>query len=245
MVIPIEGARTGITIAERLPLVVELVGPAGAGKSTLARLLVQSDEKALLGDPPFVWSVADLPFFVRYGLPLVPMLLHLCRNRDGRRPTRREIAWMMILNGWHRVVHHRVTKNARVVVLDQGPVFMLAQLQAFGPERLRSSNAAHWWEAIYGQWAAALDAVVYLDAPDGCLLQRIRTRAKWHIVKEESPSAVYHFLARYRKAYGEVIALLTGNSRDLKVLTFDTAREPLDVVVGSLLLEFGLGRSST
>ena len=38
-----------------------------------------------------------------------------------------------------------------------------------------------------------LDVVVWLDAPDACLLQRIRTRDKDHVVKNESTETVSKF----------------------------------------------------
>jgi AAA domain len=243
MVATVGNAWPGAPRPDGLPLVVEVVGPAGAGKSTVSGMLVRGGEQIVLSDPPFVWSLADFPFFFRYGLPLVPTLLRLYFGQDGRRPTRREVADMLILNGWHRVVRARIARGVRVVVLDQGPVFYLTTLQEFGSESLRSHNTDGWWKTMYTQWAAALDMVVYLDASDACLADRIRSRKTWHMVKDKPTPEISDFLASYRAAYEKVLSRLTGSNGMLKVLAFNTAQHTPEQLVGELLAEFGMGRA--
>ncbi len=147
---------------------------------------------------------------------------------------------MAILNGWHHLLRRRVANDGKVVVLDQGPVFMLTQLHMLGPESLRSRSANKWWEGVYRQWAATLDMVVYVDTSDTQLLARICARDKWHVMKEKAEPEIFQFLALYRVAYEQVISMLTSNHSNPKVLQFDTAQESLDGIVNRLLGEFGL-----
>jgi shikimate kinase len=227
------------TIMERPLRVVELVGAAGAGKTSLIQALSRRSRRILIGAPPDVRAVASIPFYVRNILLLMPTLLRV-HQHNSRRLTRREIAWMAMLKGWDDVMARGLSSDGTVIVLDQGPVFLLAQLHWFGPESLRSQSAKEWWDRTYKQWADILDVVVWLDASDPILVERIRTRDKWHLVKEQPEPDVIEFLARYRAAYEQVISVLTGNGSGPKVLRLDTAREPLDKTVNRVLVACGL-----
>jgi shikimate kinase len=240
MVVPLGRGGVDARTARALPLLVELVGPAAAGKTTVRRALTRRSGEILIGVPPYYRRVADMPFFVKNGLLLMPMLLRLIRT-NGRRLTRREIAWMAILQGWHSAVRERASSSSTAIVLDQGPVFLLARLFWLGPEGLRGQTAEKWRKSMYTHWTAALDLVVWLDASDAVLLERIRTRDKWHAVKDRSQSEALDFLSRYRAAYGQVMSALTANGGGPKVLRVDTARESLDGVVDRVLTDLGLG----
>jgi len=147
---------------------------------------------------------------------------------------------MAILKGWDHVLGRGVSNHGTVIVLDQGPVFLLAQLHCFGPESLRSQSAEKWWNGTYKQWADILDIVVWLDTSDSILMERIRTRGKGHLVKGRSEAEVFEFLARYRVAYEQVISVLKANASGPKVLRFDTAQEPLDEIVSRVVVACGL-----
>ena len=54
---------------------VEIVGPAGAGKTTLYQALDRHPEFIRLENFPDVRKVADAPFFILNGLQLIPSLL--------------------------------------------------------------------------------------------------------------------------------------------------------------------------
>jgi len=222
------------------PSIVELAGPAGAGKTTLAHALAQQSDNIRLCDPPYYRRTEHLPFFVANSLLLLPTIRHLWRYRDGRQLTPREMAWMVILKGWPRVLARQAPSDGKVAVLDQGPVYILAELSRFGPASLQSPSARKWWDRTIEQWATTLDMVIWLDTSDTTLLERIRTRNKWHVIKHESAVEALGFLARCRRAYGQVLSALTTKAGGPKMLRFDTALASVDEIVSQLLMAWDL-----
>lgn len=214
----------------------EIAGPAGAGKTTLCRVLKTTNESIHLGNFPDVRKISNAPFFICNGLQIAPALLGL-RQRISRKLTRREFAWLSILYGWP-VVLQREFKNNQVVVLDQGPVYLLTETNEFGPEYLRRQKTHSLWQDLYSQWADTLDMIVWLDAADTDLLRRIRSRDKEHVVKNESVETVFEFLAHYRKAYERTISKLSVYRPDLKILRFDTSQNSPQEITQQLLSEF-------
>ena len=188
---------------------------------------------------PDVRKAADAPFFIRYGLQLLPSLFHL-RQKNSRQLSRREFAWMSILKGWPYILQKEMKKTHQLILLDQGPVYLLTEMRLFGPEYLRSEDARHFWQEIYCRWATTLDLIVWLDAEDIYLLERIQARAKEHIVKHEPAPVVYDFLARYRSAYDYVISSLKTCTNGPRILEFDTSRQRPEEMVNHLLRELGL-----
>jgi len=232
--------KDGITIPKEPQLIVELVGPAGAGKTTLANVLLHRSKRIQPGIPPNIRKIENFPFFAKNILLLAPIFLHLYQNNNGRRLTRQEITWMLTLNGWQDMLGRQVTGNGTVVILDQGPVFMLAKLYGFGPENLKSQALKKWWKKIYLQWADTLDMVVCLDTSDAILLQRIRAREVWHGFKNLSESEAIEILARFREAHNEVLSGLMVGERGPNVLCFDTAKKSQDEIVENLLIQLSI-----
>lgn len=221
------------------PLVVELTGPAGAGKTTLSQAMGRRSPSVTVAAKPNAAFLRDGAFFVRNGLRLVPTYLRLYQIGVGWL-TWRDIARMAILKGWHRTLRPKTQNAGSIVVLDHGPAFMLAQLHGFGPDCLRSQRARTWWDEMYRQWAAVLDAVVWLDAPDEVLLERIHTREKRHAVKGKLEREARDFLAQYRAAYETVLSRLVADGAGPRLLCINTGRQAPEEVVDRMLLEFSL-----
>src|SRR6266581_1839231 len=121
------------------PLIVELVGPAGVGKSALAqRLLARPDVVRA--------SVWNLPaaLLIESAVRSLPLLLRLCVVT--RALPREELKQIVRLNALRLFVGRRVGRAA-VVVLDEGPVFALSWLRVFGHPRLQNGRAEPWWRA--------------------------------------------------------------------------------------------------
>jgi hypothetical protein len=220
-------------------LVMEIVGPAGAGKTTIARELARGSKNIILASAPSVRSPFNAPYYVSHCIRLVPVFLRLPRKR-GRSLSRREIAWLAILSGWYQVLQREKLRRCGVILLDQGPVFLLAELHRMGPDVLRDPRLEEWWQRVYCGWATTLDTIVWVDAEDAELIDRIRNRRKSHLMKERPEAQTVEFLERYRAAYEQVLSSLAANSPSPRVLRYDTSRERSQQIVDRLLLESGL-----
>jgi len=213
---------------KKLARVVEIVGPAGAGKTTVTRLLSNKFAGSVrFTDFPDVRKISDAPFFIKYCGLLLPSLLSLYQ-KDSRQLTRREFAWLAILKGWPSLLQSQMEQDQKVIILDQGPVYLFSQMDEFGPGFLRSQRAGIFWQELYHQWASALDVVVWLDAPDETLVNRIRTREDWHIVKDESTLKMYEFLASFREAYEHIFSKLAAQKNGLRIIRYDSGQKKPD-----------------
>jgi len=219
---------------------VELVGPAGAGKTSLSRALAQRSAKIVVGADIELRKKEQIPVFVRNAPFLVSVLLQRCQS--SRRFTWDEIKAMVYLKGWHRVFRQQAINTGSLVVLDHGPVFKLATLQAFGPERLRSEAVQTWWNDMVRQWASMLDMVIWLDAPDAILEKRINTRSQRHLVKGKSEPEVVQFLARYRTSYEQTLAKLRVDGGPA-ILQFDTSQTSMEKITQQVLAACGIAGS--
>jgi len=186
--------------AARHRVVVELVGPAGVGKSTVADALRNRDDtlRASIWGLPLrlvSWSV----------VPLLPTFVALCLQ--SRRVPWEEMKQMLRLAALKRLLARPATSRYRLIVLDEGPVFVLGWLQVFGAGRFAgSASYQRWARRTLVAWAALLDVVVLLDAPDPVLAYRIRSRAKPHWVKDQSDQEIAAFAARFRAAFASAIS---------------------------------------
>ena len=154
-------------------MVVELVGPAGVGKTTLAQKLHRVDARVHVG-----LSVWGLPRarLIRGALGLVPTIVMAVLRR--RRLRWVEITHMIRLEALRRVLR-RVKGRHRVIILDEGPVFGMSWLDlAFAERGVRPP--ARWRRRTLARWVDVLDSVILLDAGNEELAERIRSRAKVH-----------------------------------------------------------------
>ena len=209
---------------------VEIVGPPGAGKTTLGHMLSQCSEIELVDRPPYFRNMRNVPFFARNTLRLLPAFLRLYRGSHCRSLTAEEIVWMVTLQGWPQVLRQQIDNDNKVIVLDEGPLCYMAFLQVYGPAFINSEKASVWWASTYERWATAVDMEVWLDAPDPLLVKRIRARAEWHGVKAKSDPDAYQYLDALRRAYDRLLPDLLANNHELKVLYFDTGRRSLDQI---------------
>jgi shikimate kinase len=222
------------------PRIVEIIGAAGAGKTTLYNALSRYPSHIRLSDFPNVRSLKDAPFFIRYGLQILPKLIGLPAH-DSRPITRREFAWMTILKGWAGLLQRDIKNCPHTIVLDQGPVYLTVELKEFGPALLRTPTAEKLWQEHYCRWASTLDMIVWLDASNETLLERIRMREQDHIVKNESATRMVEFLENFRQAYERTVSVLIEKNPGLRILKFDTGEQETEEMVSQLMT--GLGYS--
>jgi len=213
-------------------LVVELVGPAGAGKTTLSQVLVQRGEKIIVGVEISLRNKEHLLVFLQNFHSVLPFLM--ARSGSSRSFTWDEVKAMVYLRGWPRVLKRQAARSNIIVLLDHGPIFKLATLYAFGPERLRNQSFKKWWNAMFKQWADLLDMVIWLDAPNPVLETRINHRDQRHLVKGKPEPEAREFLERYRTSYEQMLAKLTANGGPT-LFQFDTSQTSIEQIAENVL----------
>jgi deoxyadenosine/deoxycytidine kinase len=211
-------------------LIVELVGPAGAGKTAVMHALGRRDATVRPGLR--IDRYRHLPLIVGHALPLVPTGLELFRNAP--RSWWQSFLLLVRLATLHAVLQREAGHAYRAVILDEGPVFTLTRLRVFEEASFQNARFARCWRAALEQWAATLDVVIWLDAPDHVLTERIRSRPKAHRVKQRSDQAIGEFLARYRRAYRLVLDQMATAHR-IRLVEISTTTESADQIAAAIL----------
>lgn len=173
---------------------VELVGPAGAGKSAVAAAL--TGDRGTLG----LWN-QERSSLLSGAAQVAPAVL--AATRGGRPFVPEELAQMVRLSAMERSLS-RAIPDSTLIVMDEGPVFALSWFQVFYG-RNGDPGWRGWRERMLQDWAARLDVVIRMDAPDEVLARRINERSKPHLVKQRPFSEVCGFNARFREAFDRVI----------------------------------------
>jgi len=213
----------------------ELVGVAASGKSSVLRALREHDGRLVAGRHP---AKSD---HLAHVIPLIPTFAALHRPFS-------EILWKEM----KRITYLRTLSSVRqpreggglaAVVYDEGPVYMLARLLAYGGKRIRSAAFERWWREEVARWSRRLHLVVWLDAPDRLLLHRARARGQLHKLQAFSDREAERFFATYRRAYGLVIEELTRDGGP-RVLRVRSDRESVRDIVRRVLAELDLGERS-
>jgi hypothetical protein len=208
----------------RQPLM-ELVGPAGAGKSTLARTLTGQ----LDATPGTIWGLPVLPLLAN-GVQLIPTFSGLWLSSAS--PLWSETRHMVRLRTLRRALLRPRSGPEELVIFDEGPVFAMTWLRGFGHETLREQPSADWWRSATREWAALIDTVVVLDAPDHILAQRIRARSHPHEVKELPDLEIARWMGRFREALEWVLSQMARDGGSLVVRL--SAEGPADRIAGQL-----------
>lgn len=201
-------------------VVVELVGPAGAGKTTLAQGVSAADSTVRSG-----LSLWGLPRrrLMQSAIALLPTILGAGINRSPL--SAGEIAQMVRLGALRRVVEAEAVRH-RVIILDEGPVFALSWLEVFF-SRKGDHVPASWRRRVIAEWATLLDVVVFIDASDITLANRIREREKPHMVKHLPDAEIFGFAAGFRRAFERAIGELS-QAGHVVVDTLSTESDPVD-----------------
>jgi hypothetical protein len=200
---------------------VELVGPAGAGKSTLARAFPTGERGGW--NRLSIWGL-PFPLLMNSAVTLVPTVLRALVGGKPLRPA--EIGQMVRLGALQLAVERSANGPDCWIVLDEGPVFGLTWLEVFF-ERNGDPGWSEWRRETLRAWSDRLDAVVRLDAADPVLAHRIRARIQNHMVKDRSDEEIFAFLARFRQAYDRVLAELSAGGRPIVMHLQTDASAPI------------------
>lgn len=231
------------------PVLVEILGVAGSGKSSLTR--------ALTDNPG--WRRGDFihtrkPEHLAHVLRALPRLLPMIADNIWRPP---RLSWadfklLVYVSEWNRHFNRSPGFQGTVTVLDQGPLYALVRLRAQNRGISDRASFRTWWEAMVTRWVAELDSVVWLDAPDDVLLGRIHQRDQSHATKGGPDTTGREFVTRYRGLFHEVLDRIDAAGAP-PVLRFDTgARDTADLaaevsraVAGHMGSQGGVARDSS
>src|SRR5687768_11098078 len=106
----------------RQAVVVELVGPAGAGKTTLAQGVRGADATVHAGLS--LWGLPRLRLLTS-AIALIPTMVWAALRKQWLRWS--EITYMIRLDALWRVLRGETARH-RLILLDEGPVFALGWL---------------------------------------------------------------------------------------------------------------------
>ena len=108
----------------------------------------------------------------RHGAPAAPGHAAAAVRGSKSRLRAGEIAQMVRLGALRRAVRREADRH-RVILLDEGPVFALSWLDVFFARNGDRVPAA-WRQHVVADWSQLLDVVVFIDASDVTLAERIR-----------------------------------------------------------------------
>jgi len=206
---------------------VEILGVAGAGKSTVARLLGEGSgfaraEFIHTRKPSHLLQVAR-------GIPrLMPILLAGITRRP--RISWPELKLLVYVTRWPLFLGRRRPAPGTVLLFDQGPLYALVRLQAEGKGFSTRPAFESWREEMLERWASELSVVIWLDAPDPVLWSRINERSQGHRTKGEEAEAGHSFIARYRRSF-DVLLRRMEELGGPEVRRFDTSTATAEQIV--------------
>lgn len=203
------------------PLLIELVGPPGAGKTTFARSISLVNPDITIASMPYFRDRKYLAFFFRNTLRLLPTFLRIPPGDDGRWLTRREIALMVLLSGWPAELEMELMRTRNIIILDEGPVCFLSRLHAFGSSAMKGRGNAGWWQRMFQVWSRKLDGIIRMDLPDEVLIERNRNRDIAQEIQDMSDDEAVQYLRRLRAAHDHLLAALAAESKCPAVFQYD------------------------
>jgi hypothetical protein len=202
------------------PVVVELAGPAGAGKtSTLAQLVRGAGSVEPLR--------ITLDEYAAAAITLLPSLARLAIGppRVGWKDMKRTVFLAAAASACARAKRRG---GASAWVLDEGPVYMLARMRVLrGPDPEPPALRAV-LQRLRARLARDLDLIVLLDAPDAVLTRRIESRRQPPPSPVQGPDLVA-FLSRYRTIFDQVVAEFRAHA-PVAVVRIDTGAASQDSV---------------
>lgn len=214
------------------PLVVDLVGLPGTGKSTLFRTLRRSDPQRIAS--VHLDGLEHLPRMLRHAVRLAVPFAALSPRITRRRW--RKFRNMVKLATYHDLVAAQRSSPPDVVVLDQGPVYLLYLIQkhlAPGPES-NSRAFEKYWERTLAMWAESLDLLVVLEASDEVLYQRIRSRNQKHLLQGRGWTEASSFFLRARMQRDLILAGLQRQKNAPAVVRIDTGSTEVPALAAQL-----------
>ena len=221
------------------PLVVELVGVWGSGKSSLAKSLATRDGSVRAAPP--VWALPKRLLAIG-GLQVLGAVLSLLRR--GRGIPWKETRQLMRLRALYHHLEILRRDDCRVVVVEDGPALILSWLRGAAHGATVGGDMPRWWSSVVKRWSETVDIVVFLDAPQRVLTQRVLARAQANPFKGRLEDELSAELERARGAYVHVISDLQAYEAPT-FLSFRTDQRSVDDIADELLATFESERDAS
>lgn len=215
--------------------IIELVGTPGAGKSTLAQYLKTRYPTFVLEEIPYFRRLKYSYFFTTNTIAFFPTYFAIRNSNNTPAPTRREIALMVLLEGWHKVLAKNNSRQHKNYLLDEGPICFLSRLYAFGSRSIHNESA--WWEKMYRNYSETLDYIIRLDYSNEVLVDRILNRDMEQEVKEMTLQQSYDYLDQIREAQSHILFQLQKHVEHLKILNFINPEISIDKICEQIIEE--------
>jgi shikimate kinase len=219
------------------PLVVELVGAWGAGKSSLVKSLAIRDGSVRAAPP--VWALPKRLLAIG-GLQVLGTVMSLLRRRP--RVPWKETRQLMRLRALYHHLEILRRDDCRVVVVEDGPALILSWLREAAHGSSVTGDPPRWWTNVVKRWAEIVDIVVFLDAPQRVLTERVLARAQANPFKGRPESELSAELERSREAYVHVISDLQAYDGPTMV-SFRTDQRSIAEITDELLVTFASERN--
>lgn len=219
-----------------LPRAIELVGPAGSGKSSLRRGLAAREQGDFQSGSLRERTTAGalLSAVCTTGLPFLTQ----ARRMPGRRLYRYRI--MLQLQSYGNAFQRR-RHGDPVTVFDQGPVYLLSILhRALRPDGHNSITFQRFWDRTLTHWAGRIDLIVVLDAPDVVLHERIRQRGSHHRLVDRSIDSATRAFERGRRSRAAVLTAMCERNPAIRVLQVGSHATSPDELVRAIANEVEL-----
>ncbi len=220
------------------PRVIEIIGVAGSGKSSLATALADAHEGWHIEGPLEVKNKHHLRRVAHGGSRLVRIMTG--NLSQGRRLTWKESKYLLYVMEWPRHLASIPERESEVILLDQGPVYVLTRFGTADVPIVGCEPGDRWWNDTVASWADTLDAVVALDAPDPVLWERITSRAQSHEALDRGRSEWSTFAESYRRSFATVLNETDGPDGPL-ILRYDTNTMSTDQIAADVADRLAVG----
>ncbi len=205
----------------------ELVGPPGAGKSSVLAAVASGHGYAVLDASPFAGRRRLTPA-LRGTRAVLEASVGTRRPPSGRQQTR----WWARLGAYDAMLERY--GSAKPVVVDQGPIYTLSRLVG----DVSTPSAERWWNDQLARWTVGLEFVAVLDASDEELLTRIDRRTKSHALRGADTGTATRELARQRTAIERTVERL--ESLGVSVIWLHTDTTTIAEAAASIVHRLGV-----
>jgi thymidylate kinase len=204
--------------------IIEVVGMAGTGKSTLSKGLLSSVDHNYgvfrLDKSQYLLTVIN-SFF--YNIPV--FIENILNKKHDRSAIKHLLHYKAAIKN---LIDLDGTSND-VLILDQGPIFLYVSMCLFELNSNVGSRIREQYKCDLFEFSNILDGVIYLDAPVDQLHKRVVERGSEHQILNITEGKAASFLNEYSSSYEETLAEICADNK-CRILTIDTYANNVDDV---------------